>query len=220
MRHIQAPIDVRPKISWVLFDVGGVLVKSRPAAELISPLLGLDSTDVTVMDMLTKALWVHRDAYDAGLSDREYWDAVAHECGISPVEDALLERLVEADTGRMEDTDDTMMGYIQKLRSHGVRCAILSNAPMAIANAVRATGWYQDAFELSVFSAEVGMVKPNPDIYEYALICLGNEPNEVVFVDDRAENVQGAQLCGLLGVCWDGSHAARGNVQSATGIAF
>ncbi len=51
---------------------------------------------------------------------------------------------------------------------------------------------FEDAFDVMVISAEVGIMKPDPRIFQYALEQLDVAPAEAVFVDDFIENVEGA----------------------------
>ncbi len=46
-------------------------------------------------------------------------------------------------------------------------------------------------------SANIGMVKPNEDIYLYVLNKIGKKPEEVVFIDDKQENTEAAKKLGM-----------------------
>ena len=48
-----------------------------------------------------------------------------------------------------------------------------------------------------VISAEVGIMKPDPRIFQYALEQLDVAPAEAVFVDDVIENVEAARAFGM-----------------------
>lgn len=48
-----------------------------------------------------------------------------------------------------------------------------------------------------VLSGRVKMLKPNKDIFEYAIERFGIKAQESVFIDDRLENVEGAEACGI-----------------------
>ena len=52
------------------------------------------------------------------------------------------------------------------------------------------------------------MVKPNADIYEHLLREYGLEPEECVFIDDRAENVEAARALGMKGIVFAGYEQA------------
>ena len=57
-----------------------------------------------------------------------------------------------------------------------------------------------DAFEMVVGSGDVGIMKPDPRIYQIALDRLGVAPEESVFVDDFIENIHGALGMGMHAV--------------------
>ena len=49
----------------------------------------------------------------------------------------------------------------------------------------------------AVFSCDVEMIKPEPEIYQYILEQYDLNPSETVFLDDRKENCQGAEKQGI-----------------------
>jgi HAD superfamily hydrolase (TIGR01509 family) len=53
---------------------------------------------------------------------------------------------------------------------------------------------------VSVISGEVGLHKPQPEIYELACERLGVEPSDAVFVDDLRENCKGAEAVGMTAI--------------------
>jgi putative hydrolase of the HAD superfamily len=63
---------------------------------------------------------------------------------------------------------------------------------------LRATPGFLDPFDHVTFSYEIGSVKPEPAIYQDAVAGLGLKPGEILFLDDRTENVEGARAAGLL----------------------
>jgi putative hydrolase of the HAD superfamily len=58
-----------------------------------------------------------------------------------------------------------------------------------------------DAFDQIFISAEMGLAKPDPRIYQAAAAELEKEPSEILFVDDFIENVQAARKVG-----WNAIH--------------
>jgi HAD superfamily hydrolase (TIGR01509 family) len=52
-------------------------------------------------------------------------------------------------------------------------------------------------FDLLLPSFEIGLVKPDPEIYRQALRRIPASAENVVFFDDRAENVEGARKLGI-----------------------
>jgi putative hydrolase of the HAD superfamily len=51
-----------------------------------------------------------------------------------------------------------------------------------------------------ISSCYVGLRKPHPEIYKLALDLLQREPDEVVFIDDRSENIAAAKELGMHGI--------------------
>lgn len=66
-----------------------------------------------------------------------------------------------------------------------------------------------DRFRGIVVSGDEGVVKPDPAIYRLALDRFGVTASACVFVDDRAENVAGAEAAGMTGVLFEGAEALR-----------
>jgi glucose-1-phosphatase len=51
-----------------------------------------------------------------------------------------------------------------------------------------------------VLSHEVGHIKPSPEFYNACVVAAGLPAASCIFVDDLSENVEGAQMAGLIGV--------------------
>ena len=54
-----------------------------------------------------------------------------------------------------------------------------------------------DYFDEKIFSFQVGAMKPDPRIYEFAIAASGRRAEALFFTDDREENVQGARKLGI-----------------------
>lgn len=59
-------------------------------------------------------------------------------------------------------------------------------------------------FDGLVISGEIGMVKPNENIYRYLLDTYKLEASECIFVDDRADNIEAGEKLGIKGYLFDG----------------
>lgn len=57
-------------------------------------------------------------------------------------------------------------------------------------------------FDRLVLSYEVGRIKPDPEFYLACAAAAGRPPGECIFIDDLAENVEGANRAGLIGVAY------------------
>lgn len=109
----------------------------------------------------------------------------------------LYEQRLQLKLEAMQTVDPRITTLIQALHAKGVRLALVSNA-----DALEAAGWLecelQPYFEYSVFSHQVGTMKPNRRIYTHALDLLGVKPMNAAFVGDGgSEELHGALAVGL-----------------------
>jgi len=110
----------------------------------------------------------------------------------------MLKGLLVDFAGVLTDPDAARLyGYLVAARERGTRTALLSNAPGA-SDHVRDT--LADYFDALVFSGEVGVAKPDREVYLIAAERLGLPADVCAFVDDSATNVRGAVDAGMVGV--------------------
>lgn len=92
--------------------------------------------------------------------------------------------------------DEAMIGAVRAARGAGVRTGLITNS--------WGLGIYErapmDLFDATVISGDVGMHKPQPEIYLLACERLGVAPGDAVFVDDLRENIEGAEAVGMTGL--------------------
>ena len=190
--------DERVTAAAVVFDYGGVL--TSPVRNSIAAWLKRDGIDPASFSRTLKA-WMSRSAPEGTPIHRlEIGELTAAQF------DALLAaELVATDGGPVAPDgllqalfaemrpDPLMFDLVEKLKSAGVRVALLSNSwgntyPREQIDAL---------FDPVVISGEVGMRKPNPEIFAHTLKLLGVKPGEVVFIDDAVANIEGARWAGL-----------------------
>jgi putative hydrolase of the HAD superfamily len=183
-------------IRAVLFDYGMVL--SGPpdagARKRMEELLHADS------DSFGAAYWKFRDAYDRGaLTGAAYWNAVADALG-QRLDVATLEGLIDADTVHWGQPNEAMIAWAGALQKAGVITGILSNLGDAMEAGLRLRlPWLKD-FSHTTFSHRLGIAKPDAAIYEHAAEGLGVAANEILFIDDREENIAAARAAGMSAI--------------------
>ena len=89
-----------------------------------------------------------------------------------------------------------MAGLVRRAHSSGIATALLSNS---WGDLYFRSGW-DDMFDAVVISGEVGMRKPDAEIFHYTLSQLELSAAECVFVDDHPANVAAAAQLGFVGV--------------------
>lgn len=112
--------------------------------------------------------------------------------GTPVIADGLLNRMFAASA-----TVPVMYQLIRALREAGLRTALLSNS-WGCDEYPRAD--FPGLFDTVVISGEVGMRKPEPEIFLHAAAALRLEPRECAFIDDVEANIAAAAACGMTGV--------------------
>lgn len=123
---------------------------------------------------------------------RRYTRRVSNESGTWPVAAIVVDY-----AGVLTDVEsDRLYELLDRARDRGLRTALLSNAAGGGSVRRRLSGW----FDVLVFSGEVGVVKPQREIFLLTAERLGVPPEACVFVDDAPGNVTGAVAAGMVGV--------------------
>lgn len=184
----------------VVFDLGEVLVPSAGLERRLSAALGVGEPE------LRAAYWAHRRRHDLGDPPRTYWTAVFDTLGLAPDPERIdaAERLDVTFWSTLPASSSMLVADLARAR---VRLAVLSNAPRGLAAAVRSAAW-STPFRRMVFSADVGVAKPSPDIYRRADVEYRTSPDQVIFFDDRTDNVRAAVAHGWDAHVWRGAATA------------
>jgi transcription antitermination factor NusB len=95
--------------------------------------------------------------------------------------------------------DQDVIDLVRAVAANGVATACFSNATDRLEDDLEQAG-VADAFGTIVNSSRIGQVKPDAAFYAAACEAAGVQPSEVLFVDDRPENVLGALIGGLAAV--------------------
>ena len=179
-------------MSALVVDFGGVLTTSVwPAFASFCEAEGL--APETVRDLFRtdpEALRLLRGLETGQLGEAEFERGFCALLGIAE-HDGLIDRMFAA-----LRPDDRMVAAVRGARAAGVKTGLISNswgariyerAPI-------------DLFDATVISGDVGMHKPQPEIYRLACERLGVAPPDAVFVDDLRENCAGAEAVGMTAI--------------------
>ena len=143
------------------------------------------------------------------LTEEEFSERFGARLGVDDTTD-LVNRLF----AEMEP-DQEMIEAVRSVRSAGVRTGLISNS------------WGAGRYDRSVFpelfdgvvvSGEVGLHKPQPEIYELGAERVGVPAQECVFVDDLRENCEGAQAVGMTAVLHRGAERTLPELERLLGL--
>ena len=187
-------------IKNVVFDFGKVLIKYDPEY-MVSKYISDPADKKLVADVLFDRLyWDRLD--DGGITDEEV---------VSRSKARLPERLhslcerIYYDWPLNLPPVPGMWELAERIKKqYGFRLFLLSNIGSYFAK-------FEDRFSVlslmdkCIYSALVGHVKPNADMFEYLFYECGILPEETLFVDDNLENVESARSLGMHAYHFDGN---------------
>lgn len=196
------------KIKAVIWDMGGVLLRTedgsarirlaeelgRSPRELNAVVFGSESAQLAEVGTITTA---------------QHWENVAQILGLD--EAALQHFKQEFWAG--DEIDRGLIDYIHTLRPR-YRTGLLSNAWSNARADLGGMYNFIETFDVSVFSAEVKMAKPDERFYRWILERLEVAPHESVFIDDFLVNIEAAAALGLHTIHFQGRDQALQSLEA------
>ncbi len=201
------------EIKAVIFDVGGVLIRTRSRAgrEKWAARLGMDS-------------WEFENFVFSGHSGRQaqlgqktfeaHWRWLGNHFGLD--EATLAEMRYDFFAGDV--MNEALVEYIKRLRRADYLTGILSNFSDDARPLWTEAFPFIDHFDGIIISAEAGLMKPDPQIYHLAAESVGVQMEEALFVDDFSENIAGAKRVGMQALHFDNPKIAQQQLAAITGV--
>lgn len=155
-----------------------------------------------------------RKAMKAGKSDIDFWIEFAQKKGIQLPKD-WAQRYTDT-LKKSVGADSNMYVLIDQLKDKGLRVGMLSNIDDRYTKLIRDFGFYEP-FEPCLLSCEMGLEKPDPKAYELLLKTINLPAEEIIFIDDKAENVEAAKVVGIDAILFSSEPQLR-NELSKRGV--
>jgi putative hydrolase of the HAD superfamily len=195
-------------VKAVVFDYGGVICRlpTRSEWDELATAAGLP------LDRLIAEYPRSREPYDRGLVRGDaFWQAFGEACGVryTPAE---RQRLMAIDMRVWETIDPAVVAIARGLQLAGLTTGILSNMHADLLDRIRQGTPWLDAFDVRVFSCDLGIVKPDARIYRSLLDRLQLAPADVLFIDDVPANIEAARTAGLHGIVFASADQLRADL--------
>lgn len=178
-------------ITHILFDLGGVVLdveKEQIFIELAQA-TGLDSSLIADCLVRDEAFWAHFASREHTVPEVVAWVNSRLDTTLSP---EVVEAAFNAELGPPIDTTVQVLPILKSNFSIGC----LSNTNSIHWNALLRDYEMMHLFEHRFASQQLGCAKPNPAIYRRVEKLLNVSPRQILFFDDRAENIESAQMLG------------------------
>ena len=198
------------KVRAIVFDFGGVigfLPTPEDEAEL-ARITGLSVETLKELNLRYRGEW-DRGNYNA----IEYYRFILSKAGIFPDDDSL-DRISRVDMDGWKRINPATVQLMRDVKSAGFTLGILSNMSHDFFAWASNTVAVLDEVDVSVFSCDYNVIKPQTAIYEKLREQIGCEYEEIVFFDDNADNINKAKELGIRGFLWDGPEIARERITS------
>ena len=200
-------------IKAILFDAGGTLLH-LDCAYICSHLkehAGVELNEgcfrrAQYLGMSRVAELVAAGAGSTEKLKREFYSTLLPKVGVSADKfEAALNSVLQVAHREMlwRTTDEINLTTLAQLKARGLSLAIVSNSDGRIESAFKQAG-IEHHFEFFIDSFNVGIEKPDPEIFRLATERAGVAPNEAAYVGDLYEvDVVGARCAGLTPILYD-----------------
>ncbi|OUT61985.1 Alpha-D-glucose-1-phosphate phosphatase YihX [Stieleria bergensis] len=204
-------------IEFVYFDLGNVLVRFDPALACRN----LATLFAVSEQRAEQALYGSglQTAYEHGeLCDQEFAQQLCSDlCSdfisaqqTAPGRSTIAQQDVLDAISEMFTPIESMAGVVEDVRERLGRVGLLSNTCFAHWDWIRRQNWAVSKldFEVTLLSCEVASMKPDAEIYRLAQQACGLAGEQILFLDDKAENVAAARNQGWHAECCFGGQQA------------
>ena len=193
----------QPKIKNVIFDIGNVLVRWSPL-EIVKLTFGeqVDTTEYAKRIFFSD-VWQQLNKGELTESQAK----LAYQQQL-----AFSFQQVEALFYYIKETQIQIYGMqalLKTVKDTGYNVYALTDNVIEIVETLQQRYDFWPLFDGAIISAEVGCLKPNPDIYHCLLTRYQLTANECVFIDDVLKNIEGAQHVGLYGIHFENVDQCR-----------
>lgn len=196
------------KYKAIGFDYGGV-VNGKTGTYFNEQFLKL--VDVSSEDYL-KVYFSHNRKFnvDKPITERELWTLVLTDLQKLQYLDKVMHLVLEMRISK--STNQNVIDIVAKLRNKGYKTGLLSNNSQTAANKMREDGIDKD-FDVFIVSAEVGMMKPDKEIFELFANQLEVDLPELIFIDDASKSLSTADECGFTPILFESYEQLTNDLQ-------
>ncbi len=184
-------------IRSIIFDLGGVILNIDYLKTIKHfQALGFSNFESTFTQSKQSQIF---DLFETGkIGEKEFFESLRADQKHISIAD-----MKEAWNAMLLDLPQERWDFIQKL-GDTMPIALLSNTNETHVRALaeqlpghQALPKLQALFKNAYFSNEIGLRKPNRDVFEFVLNENGFQPETTLFIDDSLQHIEGAKKLGI-----------------------
>lgn len=194
-----------------VFDFGGVVFNWKPLVLLQQVLPHRAVNEASARDCAAAIFQGFHPTSDwalfdqGGIEPEDLAHRIATRTGLTPDE---VRTVIEVIPPHLVPDAGTV-ALMDELRGQGHQIYYLSNMPAGYADELERSHHFFDWFEDGIFSARVGQIKPNADIFETAVRQFSTAGVPTVFIDDVQHNIDAARHHGWQGIRFESAQQVR-----------
>jgi FMN phosphatase YigB (HAD superfamily) len=191
---------MKPPIKFVYFDVGGVILEWHGLIEIIAKRYNKS------VDKVWKAFGIYDPHSNLGkITPQELWLGMCRELKIPNGEIVDFSSLAMQTFSPILETHE----FVRNLSQH-LPVGILSNIHFGFYKHCLQHGHIPNIkFSAVVESCEIGLVKPEKEIFLHAQRLVKVQPENILFIDDYEENIRGAKAAGWQAILFETQNPAK-----------
>ncbi|MCD6400657.1 MAG: HAD family phosphatase [Anaerolineales bacterium] len=181
-------------IRAIIWDFGGVILRTTnpESRNQLASEFGMTRLE---LEYLVFASPLGKKAQLGEITPDDLWAGLLSNLG-APIEES---KTIQKRFWGGDCLDHNLIEYIQSLKS-SYKTALLSNAWKDLRHLLNNEWEISKIFDEIIVSAEVKVMKPDPQIYQITLERLNIDAHEAIFIDDFERNIKGAQRVGMHAV--------------------
>ncbi len=180
---------------WVIFDLGKVLLDFDFAIAAKELARYSPQEEEQILESINQSPLLH--TFERGdWSEAQFFQKLSVECRLEASLEELKKGFAEIFT-----PVPSMVEFMDSLKERGIPVMVFSNTNVTAVDYIRAAFPFFERFDAYCLSYEHGCMKPDTTLYGVAQLMTRCTPGNLLFLDDRAENVHAARQMG-----WNAIH--------------
>jgi putative hydrolase of the HAD superfamily len=178
-------------IKAICFDLDGVYFLNGKS-NFIKALVELGVSEDEAKRVFLKSDQMNKQYKLGKMTDEEYWSWALSEWKLNVSTKEIIDLLIKG-----YETNEPAVEYVKKVREAGYKTVICSNNFPERINGLQERFGFLNDFDVIVLSYEVGIDKPNKEIFQVLINKSGVQANEIFYSDDDETKMEGAKELGI-----------------------